>query len=371
MNQAKLDRNFRLLYYQLEWDSSRLAGKLHIGLKTLSDILFSKKLHVTDEIVESVRIAFGIDLTSDAPKIPSHIRGPVAPATEKDILVRNNFIQYIRHFNIPQKYIASFFGMHLQTISNVVQHKCKLPRMVSSYFYLDWGINLADKNLDMAELSVPKELLEHVEECSKSKLYSKIQDGDGARQNFVNLYKSKNMSAIGFAKSLGYKSGSVVSAVLRGGKLTRSMVIAVQQKYGVDLTSPNLKLEVHENTKEEAIENLQYLLNVAGITMTAFAKDMGVDLSYIAHLLKGRRNVSAQLATKVKLQYGVDLLHDTKEELKEKLAESLGNAEPEQSYVIMDGATFEMIKTRVISQYLTFNYGERRKDVKVFRQITV
>lgn len=371
MNQTKLDRNFRLLYYQLGWDSSRFAGKLHIDLKTLSDILFSKKLHVTDDIVESVRIAFGIDLTSDAPKIPSHIRGPVAPATEEDIIVRNNFIQYIRHFNIPQKYIASFFGIHLQTINNVVQRKCNLPRMVSSYFYLDWGVNLLNPDFDVTELSVPKELLEHVEECSRSKLYSKIQDGDGARQNFVNLYKSKNMSAIGFAKSLGYKSGSVVAAVLRGGELTRSMVIAVQQKYGVDLTSPDFKLEVHENTKEEAIENLQYLLNVAGITMTAFAKDMNMDLSSIAHLLKGRRNVSAQLATKVKLQYGVDLLHDTKEELKEKLAESLGNAEPEQSYVIMDGATFEMIKTRVISQYLTFNYGERRKDVKVFRQITV
>lgn len=370
MNQTKVDRNFRLLYYQLYWDPSRFAGKLHIGLKMLSDILFSKKLHVTDEIVESVRIAFGIDLTSDAPKISNRIRGPVSPATEQDI-IRDNFIQYIRHFNIPQKYIASFFGVHLQTINNVVQRKCNLPRMVSSYFYLDWGIDLSNTNLDVAELSVPKELLEHVEECSKSKLYSKIQDGDGARQNFVNLYKSKNMSAIGFAKSLGYKSGSVVSAVLRGRNLTRSMVIAVQQKYGVDLTSSDFKLEVHVNTKEEAIENLQYLLNVAGITMTAFAKDMNVDLSHVAHLLKGRRNVSAQLATKVKLQYGVDLLHDTKEELKEKLAESLGNAEPEQSYVIMDGATFEMIKTRVISQYLTFNYGERRKDVKVFRQITV
>ncbi len=370
MNQTKVDRNFRLLYYQLYWDSSRFAAKLHMDLKTLSDILFSKTLHVTDEIVESVRIAFGIDLTSDAPKISSHIRGPVSPATEEDI-IRDNFIQYIRHFNIPQKYIASFFGMHLQTINNVVQHKCNLPRMVSRYFYLDWGINLSNPDLDVAELSVPKDLLEHVEECSKSKLCSKIQDGDGARQNFVNLYKSKNMSAIGFAKSLGYKSSSVVTAVLRGRKLTRSMVIAVQQKYGVDLTSPDFKLEVHENTKEEATENLQYLLNVAGITMTAFAKDMNVDLSYVAHLLKGRRNVSAQLATKVKLQYGVDLLHDTKEELKEKLAESLGNAEPEQSYVIMDGATFEMIKTRVISQYLTFNYGERRKDVKVFRQITV
>ena len=371
MNQTKVDRNFRLLYYQLYWDPSRFAAKLHIGLKTLSDILFSKKLHVTDEIVESVRIAFGIDLTSDAPKIPSHIRGPVAPATEEDIIVRNNFIQYIRHFNIPQKYIASFFGVHLQTINNAVRRICKLPRMISRYFYVDWGINLFNPDLDIAELSVPKELLEHVEECSRSKLYSKIQDGDGARQNFVNLYKSKNMSAIDFAKSLGYKSGSVVAAVLRGGKLTRSMVIAVQQKYGVDLTSPDFKLEVHENTKEEATENLQYLLNVAGTTMTAFAKDMNVDLSYVAHLLKGRRNVSAQLATKVKLQYGVDLLHDTKEELKEKLAESLGNAEPEQSYVIMDGATFEMIKTREISQYLTFNYGERRKDVKVFRQITV
>ena len=370
MNQTKLDRNFRLLYYQLGWDSSCLAGKLHIDLKTLSGILFSKKLHVTDDIVESVRIAFGIDLASDLPKISSHIRGPVAPATEQDI-IRDNFIQYIRHFNITQKYIASFFGVHLQTINNVVQRKCNLPRMVSSYFYLDWGVNLLNPDFDVTELSVPKELLEHVEECSRSKLYSKIQDGDGARQNFVNLYKSKNMSAIDFAKSLGYKSGSVVAAVLRGGKLTRSMVLAVQQKYGVDLTSPDFKLEVHENTKEEATENLQYLLNVAGTTMTAFAKDMSVDLSYIAHLLKGRRNVSAQLATKVKLQYGVDLLHDTKEELKEKLAESLGNAESEQSYVIMDGATFEMIKTRGISQYLTFNYGERRKDVKVFRQVTV
>lgn len=369
MNQAKLDRNFKLLYYQVGVRDKLFKERMRMTAQEVDNIL-KGLTHVDQKVVDSCRIEYGIDLTSDAPKIPSHIRGPVAPATEEDIIVRNNFIQYIRHFNIPQKYIASFFGVHLQTINNVVQRKCKLPRMISRYFYVDWGINLFNPDLDMAELSVPKELLEHAEECSRSKLYSNIQDGDGVRQNFVNLYKSKNMSAIDFAKSLGYKSGSVVAAVLRGGKLTRSMVIAVQQKYGVDLTSSDFKLEVHENTKEEATENLQYLLNVAGTTMTAFAKDMGVDLSYIAHLLKGRRNVSAQLATKVKLQYGVDLLHDTKEELKEKLAESLGSAEPEQSYVIMDGATFEMIKTRVISQYLTFNYGERRKDVKVFRQIT-
>ena len=370
MNQTKLDRNFRLLYYQVGARDKLFKERMRMTAQEVDNIL-KRLTHVDQKVVDLCRIEYGVDLASDSPKIASHLRGAITLLSEQDIRIRNNFIKYIRYFNIPQKYIASFFGMHLQTINNVVHRKCNLPRMVSSYFYLDWGINLSDTNLDVAELSVPKELLEHVEECSRSKLYSNIQDGDGARQNFVNLYKSKNMSAIDFAKSLGYKSGSVVAAVLRGGKLTRSMVIAVQQKYGVDLTSPDFKLEVHENTKEEATENLQYLLNVAGITMTAFAKDMNVDLSYVAHLLKGRRNVSAQLATKVKLQYGVDLLHDTKEELKEKLAESLGNAEPEQSYVIMDGATFEMIKTRVISQYLTFNYGERRKDVKVFRQITV
>lgn len=371
MNQAQLDRNFKLLYYQVGARDSLFKERMRMTAQEVDNIL-KGLAHVDQKVVDSCRIGYGVDLASDSPKIASLLRGAITFLSEQDIRIRDNFIKYIRHFNIHQNHIASFFSVHLQTISNTVRRKCKLPYMMSCYFCYEWGINLADENLDVTKLSVPKELLEHVEKCSESRLYSKIQDGEGVRQNFINLYKSKNMSAIDFAKSLGYKAGSVVTAILRGDKeVTRSMVVSVQQKYGIDLTSPDFELEVRENTEEEALENLKYLLNTSGLTMTAFAKDMNVDLTYIVHLLKGRRNVSPQLATKIQLQYGVDIRHDTKEEVKEKLAKSLGSAEPEQSYVILDGSTFETVKTRGISQYLAFNYGERKKDVKVYRQITV
>ena len=365
MIDERITRNFALLYYQTQLTIEQFSTSLGYP-KELTIAIIDGEVEVDLNLIKNIRVVYGVDIASELPYISRKLKSSTR-ATEKDKVIRRNYKKFINTLNIEQKSFAKFFSVSNQFISNIVNDKAKVPVMLYTYIRDKWGIDLSNPTLDFNAITMPPDLSQFLEENKTVNVYRNLRVGEGARQNFINLYKSTNKTTREFAKELGYTSTTTVSAVLRGKEPTYPLVAAVQRRYGVDINSSDFSLSIHENTQGEAVENLRYVIHNSGLSVTAFAKETGVELTYLSHILKGDRTITPKVTAKIQLKYHVDLLHDKKEDLVDKLRETVGCISPSNSYIVMDGPVFEQVETKSISHYISTHYSDRRDEVKVYK----